>query len=258
MADSRTSRGFISPILLLAGPAAGRHVDLQRGRHAVSRLPRFRGRFERNIAVAGGRPARDPDGTLGAGSRAGDQRRSSRREAARLIQIKRPSETLSSLRSGRTCIPGLVTPGTDSNLGNENWGLGPTAVVLRLEKDNPWVYGMLINNVWSLDTSSTAPKYNNFLLQPFVNCNLPGGHLHQQRADHHGELGGQQRQPVDRAAGGGGRAHLPLREAAGERTDPGVLQHHQTGQWSDLSAARAGAVHVSEVMGRATPDDPPS
>ena len=64
---------------------------------------------------------------------------------------------------------------TDSNLGNANWGLGPTAVVLRLEKDNPWVYGMLINNVWSLDTSSTAPKYNNFLLQPFVNYNLPGG-----------------------------------------------------------------------------------
>jgi hypothetical protein len=64
---------------------------------------------------------------------------------------------------------------TDSNLGNENWGLGPTAVVLRLEKDNPWVYGMLINNVWSLDTSSSAPSYNNFLFQPFVNYNLPGG-----------------------------------------------------------------------------------
>ena len=64
---------------------------------------------------------------------------------------------------------------TDSNLGNNNWGLGPTAVVLRLQKDNPWVYGMLINNVWSLDTSSTAPSYNNFLLQPFVNYNLPGG-----------------------------------------------------------------------------------
>ena len=30
---------------LLAGPAAGRHVDLQRGRHAVSRLRRLRGRF---------------------------------------------------------------------------------------------------------------------------------------------------------------------------------------------------------------------
>ena len=64
---------------------------------------------------------------------------------------------------------------TESNLGNNNWGLGPTAVVLRLEKDNPWVYGMLINNAWSLNTSSTAPAYNNLLFQPFVNYNLEGG-----------------------------------------------------------------------------------
>jgi hypothetical protein len=64
---------------------------------------------------------------------------------------------------------------SDSELGNNNWGLGPTAVVLRLEKDDPWVYGMLINNVWSLGTSSGAPSYNNFLFQPFVNYNLPGG-----------------------------------------------------------------------------------
>jgi hypothetical protein len=64
---------------------------------------------------------------------------------------------------------------TDSNLGNNNWGLGPTAVVLHLEKGDPWVYGALANNVWSLDTSPSAPSYNNFLLQPFVNYNLPGG-----------------------------------------------------------------------------------
>ena len=50
---------------LLAGHAAGRHVDLQRGRHAVSRLRRLRGRFDRHTAVAGGRPARDPDGRFG-------------------------------------------------------------------------------------------------------------------------------------------------------------------------------------------------
>ena len=43
---------------------------------------------------------------------------------------------------------------TDTNdLGNKNWGLGPTAVVLRIEKGNPWVYGVLINNVWSLTNS---------------------------------------------------------------------------------------------------------
>jgi hypothetical protein len=85
-----------------------------------------------------------------------------------------PSDASSGWIWGVGAIAQLPTH-TDSNLGNENWGLGPTAVVLRLEKDNPWVYGMLINNVWSLDTSSSAPSYNNFLFQPFVNYNLPGG-----------------------------------------------------------------------------------
>ena len=65
---------------------------------------------------------------------------------------------------------------TDTNgLGNKNWGLGPTAVVLHLEKGDPWVYGALINNVWSLSSSERGGAYNNFLLQPFVNYNFPGG-----------------------------------------------------------------------------------
>jgi hypothetical protein len=33
---------------------------------------------------------------------------------------------------------------------------------------------VLINNVWSLDTSS-APSYNNGLIQPFLNYNFEGG-----------------------------------------------------------------------------------
>jgi len=33
----------------------------------------------------------------------------------------------------------------------------------------------LINNIWSLGTSSSDPSYNNGLIQPFVNYNLPGG-----------------------------------------------------------------------------------
>jgi hypothetical protein len=64
---------------------------------------------------------------------------------------------------------------TDDNLGNKNWGLGPTAVVLKLEKGNPWVYGVLANNVWSLSSSKAGGRYNNFLMQPFLNYNFPGG-----------------------------------------------------------------------------------
>lgn len=64
---------------------------------------------------------------------------------------------------------------TDEVLGNKNWGLGPTAVVLKLEKGDPWVYGALFNNIWSLSSDKQGGRYNNFLLQPFLNYNFPGG-----------------------------------------------------------------------------------
>lgn len=63
---------------------------------------------------------------------------------------------------------------SDSRLGSYQWGLGPTFVALHLEKGNPWVYGVLLNNVWSVG-SGDGGSYNNFLAQPFVNYNLPGG-----------------------------------------------------------------------------------
>ena len=43
-----------------------------------------------------------------------------------------------------------------------------------LEKGNPWVYGFLVNNVWSVGTGAGG-SYNNLLLQPFVNYNFEGG-----------------------------------------------------------------------------------
>jgi hypothetical protein len=70
----------------------------------------------------------------------------------------------------------IIQAPTNSNdrLGNDRWGLGPTFVALHLDKGSPWVYGALVNNVWSVGGGSDA-KYNNFLLQPFLNYNLPGG-----------------------------------------------------------------------------------
>jgi hypothetical protein len=66
---------------------------------------------------------------------------------------------------------------TNSNavLGNKNWGLGPSVVVLHLDKGSPWVYGVLVNNVWSLSSDKRGGSYNNGLIQPFVNYNLPDG-----------------------------------------------------------------------------------
>lgn len=60
---------------------------------------------------------------------------------------------------------------TDDQLGQGAWGLGPTAVALHLGKT--WVYGALINNVWSVDEDEGRKDVNQMLLQPIVNYNFP-------------------------------------------------------------------------------------
>jgi hypothetical protein len=72
-------------------------------------------------------------------------------------------------------VGGVVQLPTHSNseLGNDNWGLGPSVVLLRLQKGNPWVYGALVNNIWSVGGSDSS--YNNGLIQPFLNYNFPDG-----------------------------------------------------------------------------------
>ena len=63
---------------------------------------------------------------------------------------------------------------SDPSLGNDNWGLGPSFVVLHLEKGSPWVYGVLVNDVWSVSHSGSH-SYNNGLMQPFINYNMRKG-----------------------------------------------------------------------------------
>jgi len=62
-----------------------------------------------------------------------------------------------------------------AELGNKNWGLGPSVVLLHLDHGSPWVYGVLVNNVWSLTSNKQGGSYNNGLVQPFVNYNFEGG-----------------------------------------------------------------------------------
>ncbi|HSD43948.1 MAG TPA: transporter [Burkholderiales bacterium] len=69
---------------------------------------------------------------------------------------------------------GQLPMNSSDRLGNDRWGLGPSFVALHLEKGDPWVYGFLVNIVWSVGGGSD-PTYNNFLLQPFLNYNLPDG-----------------------------------------------------------------------------------
>jgi len=55
---------------------------------------------------------------------------------------------------------------TDELLGQEKWGIGPTAVVLRQE--HGWTYGMLANQVWSFAGEDDRAYVNRTYLQPFL------------------------------------------------------------------------------------------
>ncbi len=65
--------------------------------------------------------------------------------------------------------PVVNLPTAGENLGIKEWGVGPS--IVGVIKPSDWVIGMLINNVWSLESANSA-----FTIQPFVNYNLPKGY----------------------------------------------------------------------------------
>jgi len=70
--------------------------------------------------------------------------------------------------------PTLVLPtASDSSLGRGKWSAGPAAVAVYSK--GPWVAGALVNNIWSFAGNSDRSSVSAFLLQPFINYNLPHG-----------------------------------------------------------------------------------
>jgi len=67
----------------------------------------------------------------------------------------------------------LLPTATADVLGNGKWAAGPAAVVV--DTSGPWVFGALVNNVWSFAGDSDRSTINRFLMQPFVNYNLSQG-----------------------------------------------------------------------------------
>jgi len=62
---------------------------------------------------------------------------------------------------------------TDEKLGTEKWSIGPSAVALTIQ--GPWLYGALINNIWSFAGDDDRGDVNSMLIQPFVNYNMSDG-----------------------------------------------------------------------------------
>lgn len=62
---------------------------------------------------------------------------------------------------------------TDKSLGAGKWGIGPACVGLTMR--GPWVFGALVQNIWSFAGDSDREDTNLFLMQPFVNYNFGNG-----------------------------------------------------------------------------------
>lgn len=60
----------------------------------------------------------------------------------------------------------LLPTATDDSLGGEQFGLGPTAVVLK--QRGPWTYGALANHLWSVAGDDDRADVNATFLQPFL------------------------------------------------------------------------------------------
>ena len=69
----------------------------------------------------------------------------------------------------------LLPTATDERLGAGKWGVGPACVGLTMR--GPWVFGALVQNIWSFADSGDSKRddVNQFLTQPFVNYNLGDG-----------------------------------------------------------------------------------
>jgi hypothetical protein len=63
---------------------------------------------------------------------------------------------------------------SDDALGSEQWGLGPTFVVLK-QTASQWTYGMLANHVWSVAGDEDRSDISATFLQPFLTKGLGKG-----------------------------------------------------------------------------------
>jgi len=65
----------------------------------------------------------------------------------------------------------LLPTATDSLLGSEKWGAGPSAIALTMR--GPWTMGVLANHVWSYAGASDRQDVSNSFVQPFVAYTWP-------------------------------------------------------------------------------------
>jgi hypothetical protein len=67
----------------------------------------------------------------------------------------------------------LLPAATNSALGSEKFGIGPSVVALA--QPGQWTVGVLYNQIWSVSGANDRADVNTTYLQPFANYNLGSG-----------------------------------------------------------------------------------
>jgi len=65
----------------------------------------------------------------------------------------------------------LLPTASNDLLGGEQWGLGPTAVVLK--QVGPWTFGALANHIWSMGGAGDRADLSTTFVQPFLSFITP-------------------------------------------------------------------------------------
>ena len=125
-------------------------------------------------------------------------------------------------------------------LGQGKFGIGPTAVLL--VQPGKWTVGLRINNVWSVAGHSNLPDVNQFLLQYFINYNLPKGYYLTWQPT----ITGHERGSMGSALGRWHRSHHEVRSAAGQCRTSILWQRCSSAQRIALEHAAANRIPVPQ------------
>jgi hypothetical protein len=64
---------------------------------------------------------------------------------------------------------------TNLTVGVNKWGSGPSAALIKLDQ-SPWVFGAVVNNIWSIGSPpGNNDRTNQLFLNPFVNYHFADG-----------------------------------------------------------------------------------
>ncbi|QDK98444.1 transporter [Acinetobacter tandoii] len=68
--------------------------------------------------------------------------------------------------------PAMLLPtASEKTLGADQWGLGPTGVVLK--QMNGWTFGALANHIWAVEHKDNAEGVSSTFVQPFITYTYP-------------------------------------------------------------------------------------